>query len=65
MPSDEATRRSLFDIQHHIKLAQGFTDGMPWETFKDHELTLYAVTRVRLSLPALSEAVVRELSLLL
>jgi uncharacterized protein with HEPN domain len=46
MPSDvDAIRRWLTDIQHHIKLAQGFVAGMSYEAFKDDNLRLYAVTR--------------------
>jgi len=43
--SSEATRRWLNDIQHHIAMAQGFIAGMNYETFKDDNLHLYAVTR--------------------
>jgi uncharacterized protein with HEPN domain len=46
MPSDHgAIRRWLTDIQHHIRMAQGFVAGMNYETFKDDDLRLYAVTR--------------------
>lgn len=46
MPSDHAaTRRWLTDIQHHIGMAQGFVAGIDYETFKDDNLRLYAVTR--------------------
>jgi len=43
--SSEATRRVLNDIQHHIAMAQGFIAGMNYESFKDDNLHLYAVTR--------------------
>ena len=41
----EATRRWLNDIQHHIAMAQGFIAGLSYETFKDDNLHLYALTR--------------------
>ncbi len=41
MPSErEATRRWLFDIRHHIAMAE-----MTYATFKDDNLHLYAVIR--------------------
>jgi len=51
MPSDpEATRRWLIDIQHHIAMAEGFVAGIGYDSFKDDNLRLYAVTRcLRLS----------------
>jgi uncharacterized protein with HEPN domain len=46
MPSDpEATRRWLMDIQHHIAMAEGFVAGIGYDSFKDDNLRLYAVTR--------------------
>lgn len=46
MPSDlRDTARWLRDIRHHIALAEGFTAGLAYETFKDDMLRLYAVTR--------------------
>ena len=46
MPSDDvAIQRWLNDIQHHIGMAQGFVAGMSYETFKNDNLHLYAVTR--------------------
>ena len=46
MPSETvAIRRWLTDIQHHIRLAQGFVKGLNYEAFKDDNLRLYAVTR--------------------
>ena len=46
MPSDSgAIRRWLADIQHHIEMAQGFVAGISYDTFKDDNLRLYAVTR--------------------
>jgi uncharacterized protein with HEPN domain len=46
MPSElEATYRWLADIRHHIAMAQGFIQGTPYESFKDDNLRLYAVTR--------------------
>jgi uncharacterized protein with HEPN domain len=46
MPSDHgAIRRWLADINHHIQMARGFVAGMSYETFKDDNLRLYAVTR--------------------
>jgi len=46
MPSEHgAIRRWLTDIQHHIGMAQSFVAGMNYETFKDDNLRLYAVTR--------------------
>ena len=46
MPSDqEAVRRCLSDIRHHIALAERFAAGVSYETFKDDERTVYAVTR--------------------
>jgi uncharacterized protein with HEPN domain len=46
MPSDqEAVRRWLEDIRHHIAMAERFVAGMSNETFKDAERTLYAVVR--------------------
>jgi uncharacterized protein with HEPN domain len=46
MPSDRgAVRRWLIDIQHHIEMAQRFVAGTNYESFKDDDLRLYAVTR--------------------
>ena len=46
MPSDqEATRRWLIDIRHHIALADGFATGMTYEAFRDDTRTVFAVTR--------------------
>lgn len=46
MPSDnEALRRALFDIQHHIAKAEVFTAGLSLDAFLDDELRFYAVTR--------------------
>ena len=46
MPSDHsAIRRWLIDIRHHIGLAQGFVASTNYESFKDDDLRLYAVTR--------------------
>jgi uncharacterized protein with HEPN domain len=46
MPSErEAARRWLGDIRHHIVMAEGFIAGMTYETFKEDNLHLYAVTR--------------------
>jgi uncharacterized protein with HEPN domain len=46
MPFDQgALRRWLIDIQYHIKMAQRFVADMDYETFKDDDLHLYAVTR--------------------
>jgi uncharacterized protein with HEPN domain len=46
MPSDQdAVRRWLDDIRHHIAMTGRFTVGMNYETFKDDERTVYAVTR--------------------
>lgn len=46
MPSEpEAIRRWLNDIQHHIRMAQGFVAGMSYEAFEDDNLRIYAVTR--------------------
>lgn len=46
MPSDEeAARRWLEDIRHHIAMAERFAAGMSYETFKDDARTVYAVTR--------------------
>ena len=46
MPSDsEATGRRLNDIQHHIAMAAGFVVDMSYDSFKDDNLRLYAVTR--------------------
>jgi uncharacterized protein with HEPN domain len=46
MPSErEAIRRWLSDIRHHIVMAEGFVAGIAYETFKDDNLRLYAVTR--------------------
>jgi uncharacterized protein with HEPN domain len=46
MPSNsEAVRRWLNDIQRHIAMAEGFAGGSTYETFKDDNLRLYAVTR--------------------
>ena len=46
MPSErEAIRRWLGDIQHHIAMAEGFVAGIGYDSFKDDNLRLYAVTR--------------------
>ena len=46
MPSErEATRRWLIDIQHHIAMAEGFVADFGYDSFKDDNLRLYAVTR--------------------
>jgi len=46
MPSEsEAARRWLNDIRHHIEMANGFIAGLNYDTFKDDNLRLYAVTR--------------------
>ena len=46
MPSErEATRRWLFDIRHHIAMADAFIAEMTYATFKDDNLHLYAVIR--------------------
>ncbi len=46
MPSDvEATRRWLNDIRRHIEMANGFIAGLNYDTFKEDNLRLYAVTR--------------------
>lgn len=46
MPSErEAVRRWLEDIRHHIAMAERFVAGMSYETFKDDDRTVYAVTR--------------------
>ena len=46
MPSEpEAVRRWLDDMRHHIAMAERFTTGIGYETFKDDDRTVYAVTR--------------------
>jgi uncharacterized protein with HEPN domain len=46
MPSDPGpARRWLADIQHHIAMAEGFVAGIGYDSFKDDNLRLYAVTR--------------------
>jgi uncharacterized protein with HEPN domain len=46
MPSDpKPTRRWLADIQHHMAMAEGFVAGVGYDSFKDDNLRLYAVTR--------------------
>jgi uncharacterized protein with HEPN domain len=46
MPSEqEATRRWLNDIRHHIAMAEGFVQGIGYDAFKNDNLRLYAVTR--------------------
>ena len=46
MPSEqEAVCRWLEDIRHHITMAERFAAGMNYDTFKDDERTVYAVTR--------------------
>jgi len=46
MPSErEAIRRWPGDIQHHIAMAEGFVSGIGYDSFKDDNLRLYAVTR--------------------
>ena len=41
----EAARRWVGDIRHHIAMAEGFVAGIGYDTFKDDNLRLYAVTR--------------------
>jgi uncharacterized protein with HEPN domain len=41
----DATRRWLGDIQHNIAMAEGFATGIGYDSFKDDNLRLYAVTR--------------------
>ena len=46
MPSDqEAVRRWLYDIRHHIVMADRFAAGMSYETFQGDDRTVYAMTR--------------------
>ena len=46
MPSErEATRRWLADVQHHIAMPEGFVARIGYDTFKDDNLRLFAVTR--------------------
>ena len=46
MPSDpQTTRRWLNDILYDIDAAHGFVAGIVYETFKDDNLRIYAVTR--------------------
>ncbi len=46
MPSEqEAPRRWLVDIRHHITMAQGFVGEISYDAFKDDALRLYGVTR--------------------
>jgi uncharacterized protein with HEPN domain len=46
MPSEQdAVRNWLDDIRHHIVMAERFALGMDYETFKDDDRTVYAVTR--------------------
>src|SRR5471032_3253070 len=42
-PSD--ARRWLNDMLHHIAMAEGFMVGVTYESFKDDNMRLYAVTR--------------------
>jgi uncharacterized protein with HEPN domain len=45
-PSDPAqTRRWLIDIHHNIVLAEMFLQGFTYDSFKDDQLRVYAVTR--------------------
>lgn len=44
MPS-KSGKTALLDIQHHIALAFGFTDGFDYTRFADDERTVYAVVR--------------------
>jgi uncharacterized protein with HEPN domain len=45
MPSKETARAALLDIADNIRLAQSFTQGMTYESFRDNTLVFYAVTR--------------------
>jgi uncharacterized protein with HEPN domain len=46
MPSEQnATRRWLNDIRHHISIAEGFVNGIDYDAFKNDTMRLYAVTR--------------------
>lgn len=46
MPSEaESTKRWLNDIHYHIDLANSFIIGIEYDTFRDDNLRLYAVTR--------------------
>jgi uncharacterized protein with HEPN domain len=45
MPSDETSRTALLDIAENIRLAQGFTQNMAYESFRDNTLVFYAATR--------------------
>jgi len=38
-------RRWVSDIRHHIAMAEGFVAGLSYNSFKDDNLRLYAVTR--------------------
>ena len=54
MPSEnEATRRWLNDIRHHIAMAEGFVARLTFVAFEDSNLHVYAVTRC---LEVISEA---------
>jgi hypothetical protein len=55
MPSErEAIRRWLRDIEHHIGMAKGFVAGIGYDSFRDDNLRLYAVTRCLEILPEAS-----------
>ena len=43
--SPKRSRRWLNDIRYHIEMANGFVAGLNYDTFKDDNLRLYAVTR--------------------
>ena len=46
MPSERgAIRRRPGDIQQHMAMAETFVAGMGYDSFKDDNLRLYAVTR--------------------
>src|SRR5271156_403213 len=45
LSESEAIRRRFIDIRHHIAMAEGFIERINYETFKDDNLHLYAVTR--------------------
>lgn len=46
MPFDPLdARRWLNDMLHHIAMAEGFVAGVTYESYKDDNLRLYAVTR--------------------
>jgi uncharacterized protein with HEPN domain len=43
--SSQSTDTALRDIQHHVALAEAFTEGFVVDTFKEDLRTVYAVTR--------------------